>query len=83
MTLLLLIVTPSRLVLVTILVLLGLCDLITTDCRWIVHLYVTPSRLVLVTGLVLLGICGLIAIIIALLHLKEKVTPLSLYNLLL
>ena len=37
------------------------------------HLYVTPSHLVLITGAVILGIVGLIALIIAVLHLKEKV----------
>ncbi|XP_067938795.1 T-cell immunomodulatory protein-like [Watersipora subatra] len=40
--------------------------------QWLMHLYVTPSQLVLVTGLVLLGLCALVAIIIALLHIKEK-----------
>jgi len=38
------------------------------------HLYVTPSHLVLITGLVILALCALLSIIIALLHLKEKVT---------
>ena len=37
------------------------------------HLYVTPSHLVLITGAIILGIVGLIALIIAMLHLKEKV----------
>ena len=41
------------------------------------HLYVTPSHLVLITGAVILGIVGLIALIIAVLHLKEKVRAIN------
>lgn len=41
---------------------------------WTMKLLVTPSKLVLLTGLSLLGICVVIAIIILLLHLKEKVS---------
>ncbi|UYV74177.1 ITFG1 [Cordylochernes scorpioides] len=44
----------------------------TNPSRWINKLFVTPSHLVIMTGIALLGTCGIIALLIALLHLKEK-----------
>ncbi|XP_076448760.1 T-cell immunomodulatory protein-like [Babylonia areolata] len=41
--------------------------------RWTMKLFVTPSRMVLLTGASLLGTCAFIAIVIVLLHWKERV----------
>lgn len=41
--------------------------------RWTMKLFVTPSRMVLLTGASLLGTCAFIAIIIVLLHWRERV----------
>ncbi|ELU08798.1 hypothetical protein CAPTEDRAFT_101477 [Capitella teleta] len=40
--------------------------------KWIAKLYVTPSHLVYLTGFALLGTCGFMAIIVGVLHWREK-----------
>ena len=42
-------------------------------CSWRMKLFVTPSRMVLLTGISLLGTGAFIAIVIALLHWRERV----------
>ena len=45
-----------------------------TATRWVLKLSLTPSHMVIVTAAVLAGTCGFVAIIVAILQWREKVT---------
>ncbi|QQP37365.1 Tcell immunomodulatory proteinlike, partial [Caligus rogercresseyi] len=40
--------------------------------EWLLKLYVTPSRSITLTGLALAGTCGLVALIIGILHWRDR-----------